>query len=59
MSEAGRLRHCRHCLGDGCGGECLFPDGTCMHGWNGHRPRDVTWRIVLSRRWWHRVLWGR
>lgn len=59
MSEAGRPRHCRHCLGDSCNGDCLLPDGQCIHGWNGKRPEGVTWRIVLDRRWWHRVLWGR
>jgi hypothetical protein len=55
----GRARHCRHCLGDGCAGDCMIADGQCIHGWNGARPRDVTWRILLDRRWWHRVLWGR
>jgi hypothetical protein len=59
MTEAGRLRHCRHCLGAGCPGDCLLPDGTCMHGWNGKRPPALTWRVLLTRRWWHRVLWGR
>jgi hypothetical protein len=53
-----RPRHCRHCLGD-CNGDCLLGSGQCIHGWNGARPRDVTWRILLDRRWWHRVLWGR
>jgi hypothetical protein len=49
-------RHCRHCLGD-CPG-CLLDDGQCIHGWNGKRPREFTWRVVLTRRWWDRVLWG-
>jgi len=35
MSEGGHIRHCRHCLGDGCPGDCLFGDGQCIHGWNG------------------------
>jgi hypothetical protein len=34
-------------------------DGQCIHGWNGARPPDFTWRVLLDRRWWHRVLWGR
>ena len=46
-------------LGDGCGGDCLLAGGQCIHGWNGRRPQGVTWRVVLDRRWWHRVLWGR
>jgi hypothetical protein len=53
MTEAGRPRHCRHCLLGGC------PGGQCIHGWNGRRPPGVTGRILLDRRWWHRVLWGR
>ena len=38
MLEARQPRHCRHCWGD-CGGYCLLDDGTCIHGWNGNRPR--------------------
>lgn len=59
--EGRRTRHCRHCLGDGCDGGCLISGGggQCIHGWNGARPRGVTWRVLLDRRWWHRVLWGR
>jgi hypothetical protein len=59
MAEIRRARHCRHCLLGGCQGNCLLEDGTCIHGWNGHRPRVFTWRTLLTRRWWHRVLWGR
>jgi hypothetical protein len=64
MPEVRQPRHCRHCLGGGCpGGDlpgtCLLGDGQCIHGWNGKRPPGVTWRVVLTRRWWHRVLWGR
>lgn len=58
MTEARQPRHCRHCLLGGCRGDCLFPDGQCIHGWNGKRHRVVTWRVVRSRRFWHRVLWG-
>ena len=58
MPEVRRLRHCRHCLGDGCSGDCLLGDGQCIHGWNGTRPRGLTWQLLLTRRWWHRVLWG-
>ena len=55
MPEA---RHCRHCLGD-CGGGCLIGQpGRCIHGWNGKHPRQFSWQLLLSRRWWHRVLWG-
>jgi hypothetical protein len=50
-------RHCRHCLGD-CPGDCLFEDGQCIHGWNGKRPAAVTWRVLATRRWWHRLFWG-
>ena len=54
-------RHCRHCMLGGCPGDCLLGDGQCIHGWNGKRPRDVTWRVALDRRWWRRLLlhgWG-
>jgi len=54
-----RAGHTRHCLGDGCRGDCMTGDGQCIHGWNGARPPDFTWRVLLDRRWWHRVLWGR
>jgi hypothetical protein len=59
MPEARQPRHCRHCLGDNCPGDCLLGDGQCIHGWNGNRPRDVTWRVLLTRAWWHKLLWGR
>jgi hypothetical protein len=36
----------------------MLGDGQCIHGWNGKRPREFTWRVLLMRRWWHRVLWG-
>jgi hypothetical protein len=57
MSEARQARHCRHCWGK-CDGYCLLADGTCIHGWNGKRPRHFTWRAMLTRRLWVRVLWG-
>ena len=61
MPEATQVRqprHCRHCLGD-CPGSCLLPDGRCIHGWNGKRPREfTTWQLLINRRWWRRVLWG-
>jgi hypothetical protein len=55
--QARQPRHCRHCLGD-CPGTCLVGDGHCIHGWNGKRPREVTWRVLLTRGWWRRLLWG-
>ena len=57
MSEVRRARHCRHCAGDGSG-ECMLGDGQCIHGWNGKRPVPLTWQVLLSRRWWRRVMWG-
>jgi GTPase SAR1 family protein len=52
-------RHCRHCLGD-CPGDCLFGDsGLCIHGWNTKRPRQFSWQMLLTRKWWHRVFWGK
>ena len=59
MPEVRQPRHCRHCLGDHCPGDCLLAGGQCIHGWNGNRPRDAPWQLLLTRRWWHRVLWGR
>jgi hypothetical protein len=57
MPEDRPARHCRHCLGN-CAGGCLLEDGQCIHGWNGKRPYEFTWQLLLTRRWWHRVLWG-
>jgi hypothetical protein len=59
MPEVRQPRQCRQCLGDNCPGDCLLGDGQCIHGWNGNRPRDVTWRVLLTRAWWHKLLWGR
>lgn len=55
--EARQPRHCRHCLGD-CPGDCLLGDGQCIHGRNGKRPPQGTWQLLLTRRWWRRLLWG-
>ncbi|MGH3282890.1 MAG: hypothetical protein ACRDNW_27700 [Trebonia sp.] len=57
MPEARQPRHCRHCWGN-CLGDCLLGDGQCIHGWNGKRPQGLTWRVLLTRGWWDRVLWG-
>jgi len=55
MSQA---RHCRHCAGD-CPGDCLIGQtGMCIHGWNEKPPRQFSWQVLLTRRWWHRVFWG-
>jgi hypothetical protein len=56
MPAAGRVRHCRHCAG--CPGDCLLGEGRCIHGWDQKPARQLTWRVLLTRRWWHRVLWG-
>jgi hypothetical protein len=57
MLEARQPRHCRHCWG-GCPGDCLLDDGQCIHGWNGNRPQEFSWRVLLTRPWWERLLWG-
>jgi hypothetical protein len=57
MSESRQPRHCRHCAGD-CPGDCLLGDGQCIHGWHEKRPRQFGWRVLLTRRWWDRALWG-
>jgi hypothetical protein len=54
------VRHCRHCLGD-CSGDCLLPgdQGLCIHD---RVPRRSAreWLVLLrTRRFWHRVLFGR
>ena len=50
-------RHCRHCAG-GHPGACIVNEYQCIHGWNGPHPRVFRWPLLLTRRWWHRVLWG-
>jgi hypothetical protein len=57
VKRARQPRHCRHCLGD-CPGDCLLGDGQCIHGRNGKRPPHGTWQLLLTRRWWRRLLWG-
>jgi len=57
MAEVRRTRHCRHCAGDHPG-DCLLSEGRCIHGWNERPPRQFSWQVLLTRRWWHRVLWG-
>jgi hypothetical protein len=51
-------RHCRHCLGDGCDGQCLIGGGQCIHGWNERPPRQFRLQLLTTRRFWQRVLWG-
>jgi len=62
VPEDGRMpeaRHCRHCLGGGCLGDCLTGQpGRCIHGWNGKHRRQLRWQLLLTRKWWHRVFWG-
>jgi hypothetical protein len=49
-------RHCRHCYG-ACPGSCLIGQpGRCIHGWNGKHPRPFSWQLLMTRKWWHRVL---
>jgi hypothetical protein len=50
-------RHCRHCAG-GHPGVCVISEYQCIHGWNGPHPRVFRWQLLVTRRWWHRVLWG-
>jgi hypothetical protein len=53
-----QARHCRHCAG-ACPGDCLVGDsGLCIHGWNGKRPGQFGWQLLLTRKWWRRVFWG-
>ena len=52
------IRHCRHCMDD-CLGDCLLDEaGLCIHGWNEKPHRQFSWRLLLTRRLWHRVFWG-
>ena len=57
MPEIRQARHCRHCAGN-CPGDCLLSDGQCIHGRNGERPLPFMWQLLVTRRFWHRVLWG-
>jgi hypothetical protein len=58
VSEVRPARHCRHCMGEGCLGNCLIGGGQCIHGWHDKPPGLPRWQLLLTRRWWHRVLWG-
>jgi hypothetical protein len=57
VRQGRQSRHCRHCAGD-CPGNCLLGDGQCIHGWNEKPPLYFAWRLLLTRRFWHRFLWG-
>jgi hypothetical protein len=58
MAETRYTGHCRHCLGD-CPGTCRLDDsGRCIHGWDSRPPHQIRWQAVLTRTWWHRLLWG-
>ena len=52
-------RHCRHCLGD-CRGECLLPGSTglCIHRPVPRRGPRERIRLIATRRFWRRLLWG-
>jgi hypothetical protein len=52
-------RHCRHCAGN-CPGDCLLPgdSGLCIHHPLPRLPLRVRLRLIGSRRFWRRLLWG-
>jgi len=52
-------RHCRHCLGD-CPGDCLLPGGggRCIHQPLPRRTAREQIRLIGTRRFWRRLLWG-
>jgi hypothetical protein len=54
------VRHCRHCLGD-CAGDCLLPgdQGLCIHRPVPRRSARELLFSIRTRRFWHRVLFGR
>jgi hypothetical protein len=54
------VRHCRHCLGD-CSGDCLLPgdQGLCIHNPIPRLPPRAWLSMLRTRRFWHRVLFGR
>jgi hypothetical protein len=54
------VRHCRHCLGE-CSGSCQLPgdQGLCIHKPVPRRSAREWLYAVRTRRFWHRVLWGR
>jgi hypothetical protein len=51
--------HCRHCLGN-CNGTCLLRggNGLCIHNPLPRQSLRANPRLVLSRRFWRRILWG-
>ena len=53
------VRHCRHCLGD-CRDDCLLPgdQGLCIHD-PVRRPAREWLFLLRTRRFWHRVLFGK
>ena len=58
-----RHRHCPHCLGN-CPGTCWLPGAAGEAGWCIHNPAprlpwQVWGRLLGTRRFWHRVFWGR
>ena len=54
------VRHCRHCFG-ACSGNCLLPgdQGLCIHKPVPRRSAREWLFLMRTRRFWHRVLWGR
>ena len=52
-------RHCRHCAGN-CSGDCLLPgdSGLCIHRPLPQLPLRVRLRLIGTRRFWRRLLWG-
>lgn len=53
-------RHCRHCLLGDCHGECLLPGGSglCIHRPVPRRALRERARLIATRRFWRRLLWG-
>jgi hypothetical protein len=53
------VRHCRHCLG-ACPGTCLLPggNGLCIHRPLPRQPLRLRLRLIGTRRFWRRLLWG-
>jgi len=52
-------RHCRHCMG-ACDGDCLLPGdiGLCIHRPLPRRPFRARLRLIGTRQFWRRLLWG-
>ena len=52
-------RHCRHCAGN-CSGDCLLPgdSGLCIHRPLPRMPLRARLRLIGTRRFWRRLLWG-